>query len=66
MTDISKDQWELITARIKQMPSHIVLSIGGEGPYNKEQMLEHIEQKDRIGYMIAQMELAYLKALKNL
>lgn len=53
MTDISKDQWELITARIKQMPSHIVLSIGGEGPYNKEQML-------------AQMELAYLKALKNL
>ncbi|MBS3053043.1 MAG: hypothetical protein J4469_00935 [Candidatus Aenigmarchaeota archaeon] len=66
MTDISKDEWELITARIKQMPSHIVLSIGGDGPFNKEQILEHIEQKDRIGYMIAQMELAYLKALKNL
>jgi len=66
MVEITDEQWEIIKSRVKQMPPHLSLSIGGKGPFNKEELINHVEQKSEIGHMVAEIELAYLKALKKL
>lgn len=65
MPEINEEEWEIVKARIKQMPPHLSLSIGGQGPFDKEELINHVEKRSEIGILIAEMELAYLKALKK-
>jgi hypothetical protein len=61
----TEEQWELVKARIEDMPSHMKISIGN-AEYDKEDIIEHVEKRDDIGKLILEVELNYLKALKEL
>jgi hypothetical protein len=61
----TQEEWDLVKSRIEQMPSHIKLSIGNAS-YAKDDLIKHIEKKDEIGQLILEVELTYLKALKNI
>jgi len=63
--DFSEDEWKIVRARIEQMPPHLMLSIGGMGPFNKEQLLEHIDKKDDIGALLAKVHFNYLRSFKE-
>ena len=62
----NEDQWwELVKARVERMPPHMKISIGNK-EYDKNDILQHVEEKDEIGKLILEMEQNYLKALKEL
>ncbi|MEM3199665.1 MAG: hypothetical protein QXD11_02905 [Candidatus Micrarchaeaceae archaeon] len=62
---ISTDIKELVMARIDTMPYNRSIVIGNYGVFNKEQLKEHVENEDKIGIKVVEMQLEFLKALKD-
>ena len=60
---ISDDIKELVIARLGVMPLNYKLSIGSEGSFTRNQLIEHVIAEDKIGNQITRMQLSFIKAL---
>ena len=56
---------ELIIARLETLPSNKKISIGSTGEYTKEELIKHIEEGDSIGKKITEVQMDFLKSLKE-
>jgi len=57
---------KLVLIRLESMPDTIRVSIGSEGnELSKEDLIEHVKKEDRLGKMIVEMQLNYLRAMKT-
>jgi len=56
---------KLVVERLKSFPSSKKISIGSEGNFSREELIEHVETEDRIGRKIIEIQLAYLQSLKE-
>lgn len=57
---------KLVIVRLEAMPDSIRVSIGSEGKkLSKEDLIKHVKDKDKLGEMIVEMQLKYLKAMKT-
>lgn len=63
--EISKDLKELIIARLEVLPPDKKFSIGSVGEFDKNELIERVEKGDEIGQKVVELELNYLKALKE-
>ena len=57
---------ELIIARLQAIPSNVGISVGSEGDYKRDELIEHVKKDDAIGKKIIEIDLSYLKTLKDL
>ena len=62
---ISDDLKELVIARLDVLPSNKKISIGSSGDFTKEELIERVEMEDDIGQKVAELEITFLKALKD-
>lgn len=64
--DIDENIIKLVIARIDaQVSPNLKLSIGSMGSINKQEMIEHVKNKDPIGKQIIQAHLNFIKAQAN-
>lgn len=63
---ITEEEWKLVKARIEAMPHNMRLSIGSFGTFNKEQIIEKIEKRDEVGRIVVEMQLNYIRKLKEI
>ena len=63
--EIEEEVKELVIERLKFLPENIKVSVGNSGSYNKEELIKHIKEGDDIGKKIIEVELHFLKALKE-
>ena len=56
---------ELVIARLKTLPEATGISIGSMGDFNKNDLLAHVESGDEIGKKIIEIEMAFLRGLKD-
>ena len=56
---------QIVLMKIATMPKNYKLSIGGEGSFNKAQIVEHVNKMDDVGKKILDMELRFIKALSR-
>jgi len=56
---------EIVLMKMATMPQHYKLSIGNEGVFDKNQIIEHVDRMDTIGKQILDMELKFIKALSR-
>ena len=63
MTNIKKEIKELVIARLQTMPLTIKVTLGNLGTFNREQLISHIKQGDKVGEKIIEMELFYIKTI---
>ena len=56
---------ELVMARLSTFPSDKKICIGKYGEFTREDMIKHVSKEDEIGKKIIEIELAYLRALKQ-
>jgi len=66
MTEVQKDIVKLVIARLQTLPENQEISIGSAGKYNKAELIEHVQNGDKIGNKIIEVELHYLQSLKNI
>ena len=62
---ISEDLKKLVIARLDVLPSDKKISIGSIGEFTKNELIEHVKEEDEIGKKAVEVELTFLKALKE-
>lgn len=61
--EINKEIKELVIARIEaQISPNIKLSIGEDGSFGKDEMIDHVNRGDEIGKKIIDVHLNFIKA----
>lgn len=56
---------KLVIARLRSLSSGRKISIGSEGEFTKEELIEKVVNKDKIGDKIIKIQLEYLRSFKN-
>lgn len=56
---------ELVIARLRSFSSGKKISIGSKGEFTKEELIERVRKEDSIGKKIIQIQLSYLRSLKE-
>lgn len=62
---ISEDLKELVIYRLDTFPEDKMISIGADGEFSKSQLIDHVKKGDEIGQKIVELELTFLRALKE-
>ena len=55
----------LVLARLSIVTSDTMKSIGDEGTFTRDELIEHVKAGDRIGKTIEEIEMGWLRALKG-
>lgn len=56
---------KLIVARLRSLSSDKRISIGSEGEFTKDELINRVEKNDKVGKKIIAIQLQYLKSLKK-
>jgi hypothetical protein len=62
---VPNDVKELVLARLQTFPSDKKLCIGSYGEFSKEDLIECVKKGDEIGKKIIDIELGFLRAMKE-
>lgn len=60
-----EDIRKLVIERLKILSSGKRISIGSEGEFNKEELIERVKKDDNVGKKITEIQLEYLRSLKD-
>lgn len=56
---------QLVIERLKTLPEDTGMSIGSQGDFNKQEMIAHVEKGDDVGQKIIEVEMNFLRGLKE-
>ncbi len=56
---------DLVVARLQSMSGNRRMSIGSEGDFSKDELVQNVKDGSDIGNTIIQMQLNYLQSLKS-
>ena len=62
---IKKEIKDLVIARLEVLPSNRKISIGSSGDFTRDELIERVEKEDAVGEKITEIELEYLRAIKD-
>ncbi|VVA44262.1 conserved hypothetical protein [Candidatus Roizmanbacteria bacterium] len=63
MTD--EDIRQLVVARLRSFSSNKKISIGSDGEFTGKELIEKVKANDEIGQKIVNIQLEYLRSLKD-
>lgn len=61
----TKDEIELVVARLRAIPDEAILSIGVGAPLKREELIKHVEKQDSVGKKVIEMQLFYLRNISK-
>jgi len=56
---------EIVIERLLALPETHKISIGSKGAFNKQELIKHVTNNDEIGKKIIEIELDFLRSLKE-
>ncbi len=56
---------KLIVARLDTLPPNVTMSFGAKGSYTKAELIKNVREGTEAGQKIVEMQLKYLKFLKE-
>lgn len=65
--EYEKEIRNLVIARLRTMPSDILLSIGGGGDFKVEELIDFVKKEDdEIGKIVIEAEIDYIRSFTDL
>ncbi len=64
-SQISEDVKKLVIFRLETLPADKKISIGSAGEFSKDELVMHVKSGDDIGKKIVEVELEFLRAIKE-
>ncbi|MEK9153627.1 MAG: hypothetical protein AAB723_03450 [Patescibacteria group bacterium] len=55
----------LVMARLSVLSQDTMISLGEEGSFTRDEMLERIKEGDEVGEKLAEIQLEWLRSFKN-
>ncbi|HAO81124.1 MAG: hypothetical protein UV57_C0017G0008 [Parcubacteria group bacterium GW2011_GWD2_43_10] len=65
LTDTDNEIRDLVIARLSILSPDTLVSIGSEGDFTRDQLIRSVEQGDNIGEKFTEIQLAWLRSLKE-
>lgn len=62
---INEEIKKLVIARLEVLPPDKKISIGSFGEFSRDEIIERVEKGDNIGKKMVQIELEFLRSLKE-
>ena len=62
---INEDIKRLVIERLRKIPADKKISIGGEGNFTAEELIQRVEKNDDVGQKIVEIQMNYLQSLKE-
>ena len=62
---MDEDIRDLVSARLQILDSNTLISIGDDGEFTPEQLINHVEKGDKIGKKISQIQMEWLRSFKE-
>lgn len=62
---VTKEEFSLIEKRFEAWNEKLIICCMGLGTYTKDQVLKHIKAKDEVGKIFTEIQLYYLRTLKE-
>ena len=62
---VTEQEFELVEKRLEAWNEKFLVACVQLGNYTKDEILEHVKAKDKIGQKLAEIQLHYLKKLKE-
>ncbi len=56
---------KLVVARLSVLSSDMQISIGSEGTFSRDELIEHVNASDDIGRKIEEIELEWIRSWKE-
>lgn len=56
---------KLVIARLEILPSDKKISIGSDGEFSRDELIQSVEKGDEVGDKITEIQLEYLTSLKD-
>ena len=56
---------KLVIARLEVLPSDKKISIGSDGEFSRDELIQSVEEGDEVGDKITEIQLEYLTSLKD-
>ncbi len=63
--EIEQEIKNLVIARLKTLPEDKSVSVGSEGDFTKDELIQHVEDNDEIGKKVIEVEMNFLHAIKE-
>jgi len=56
---------KLVLARLSVLSSDTVISLGSEGSFNRDELVQKVQDGDRVGEKLAEMQMEWLRSFKE-
>lgn len=56
---------KLVTARLSVLSSDTIISLGSDGAFSRDELIERVEKGDAIGEKLAEIQLEWLRSFKD-
>ena len=56
---------KLVLARLSVLSSDTVISLGSEGSFNRDELVQKVRDGDRVGEKLAEMQMEWLQSFKE-
>lgn len=56
---------QLVLARLSVLSEDTMISVGSEGCFSRDELIESVQEGDNIGNKIAEIEMAWLRSFKK-
>ena len=60
-----KEIRELVIARLSVLSPDTIVSLGSEGSFTREQLVKSVENGDKIGEKVAEIQMEWLRSFKE-
>jgi hypothetical protein len=60
-----KEVRKLVLARLSVLSSDTVISLGSEGSFNRDELVQKVREGDRVGEKLAEMQMEWLQSFKE-
>lgn len=56
---------KLVLARLSVLSSDTVISLGSEGSFNRDELVRKVQEGDKVGQKLAEMQMEWLQSFKE-
>ena len=56
---------KLVLARLSVLSSDTVISLGSEGSFNRDELIEKVQEGDKVGEKLAEIQMEWLQSFKE-
>jgi hypothetical protein len=60
-----KEVRKLVVARLSVLSRDTMISLGAEGSFTRDELIERVERGDHVGEKLAEIQMEWLRSFKN-